>query len=95
MALFLYRDKAGNEIDLRRWVELFEDLTYSRIANDVIGKIEISTAWFGTFACQFETAIFALDNHGERGSVLNMERYSTEKEATDGHDRWVEWAKKQ
>lgn len=88
-----YYDRDGAAIDLRRWAELLDDLTYRRIAATKVTDeanpsrlFEVSTVWLGNnynfgegAPLIFETMIF-WDLEEE-----HCERYSTEIQARQGH----------
>ena len=96
-----YFDRLGVAISQREWVSLRERHDYYRIGSTTVGDIWISTVWMGldhgfSFAHPedtyvpiiFETMVF--NNAGEdRRMDLEMERYSTEAQARDGHEQMV------
>lgn len=93
-------DRQGKQItDLLQWAKLFERGDYKRVAVTTLpdGKW-ISTVWLGldhSFGSGppliFETMVFpSKDDMGD----LDCDRYSTEEEALEGHQRMVEkWSK--
>jgi hypothetical protein len=85
-----YYDKQGNPIDLWRWGELHEDLDYIVVEKTPLmyndEPVEVSTVWLGINhqwgegpPIIFETMVFGGPDDGDQW------RYSTEKEARDGH----------
>lgn len=42
-----YFDRKGNEIDLHRFGQLWEDVSYRRVKEDVIGDYVVKTFWMG------------------------------------------------
>jgi len=93
----MYYNKRGEEIDIMEWTELTEDEEYRKIKQENVGKYFISTVWIGlnhNFGdgepLIFETMVF-----GGKESDLDMDRYSTLKEAEKGHKKIVKkWSKK-
>ena len=76
------------EADLMTWARFFEDIDNRRVANDFIGKIQISTVFLGidhNFGkgkpLLFETMIFGGEKDGEQY------RWHTWKEAEEGHKK--------
>ena len=70
---------------------------YTRVGNDIIDGNLISTVFIGlSYAYSihsgnpivFETMIFDKNNHG-----FYQEKYSTWKEAEEGHKKAIEWVK--
>ena len=85
-----YYNKEGKELTLFEWIEKNEDVDYKRIALDKLDKYKVSTVWLGldhNFSNEkkliFETMVFK-DN-----DEVDCERYSTEKEAIEGHKAMV------
>lgn len=85
--------------DLLEWAKDFEDPKKKIVRRTTLSnKTLISTVWlgldhnvFGPKPLIFETMVFSPDDHGDH----DMERYSTEAEAIEGHKRMVlKWAKK-
>lgn len=75
------------------WAKDFENRKDRRIGLDKVNGYRISTVWLGldhSFMngkpLIFETMVFKGDSYAE----LDMERYSTEQEAKEGHLRMVE-----
>ena len=100
----LYFDRLGVAISQREWVSLREgDEEYYRIGSTTVGDIWVSTVWVGldmgfSFVHPdrvyepiiFETMVFNnAANPDDRFMDLEMERYSTEAQARDGHERMV------
>jgi hypothetical protein len=93
----IYFDKEGRGISLETFADLMITQEYRRVASDMIGDYHVSTVWLGinhAFSnveapTIFETMIFG----GEFEDEGYMERYSTEKEALEGHKRAVELVK--
>lgn len=91
------------ETDLLKWAKWFED-TFSQdpnpriVARTIIGKYTVSTVFLAvdySFTDSrkpvlFETMVFNEENRecGENFDI-NIERYSTKKEALAGHDKIV------
>lgn len=84
----LYFDRKGNPIvDITQWGKMFEDRNYQIVKQDKLPNgCFVSTVWLGldhshggTEPLIFETMVFLKDEE------LAQERYSTEKEALDGH----------
>lgn len=69
----MFYDRAGNAINLGRWLDLHGDYSYTRVAETVVGGVwRVSTVWLGTdhqFLAGppliFETMTFELaESHG-------------------------------
>lgn len=92
-----YYDPDGNEMTLDDWVKSFEDPTLKLVAQTKIGPFFISTvwlgcdhAWFGGPPLIFETMVFS-----EEDKTLDMDRYTSKREAWEGHKSWCDrYAKK-
>ncbi len=89
-----YYNKEGKGISMEEWARLFEDFEYKTISRITLsnGK-RVSTIWLGLnhnfrdgTPLIFETMVFP-KNEGE--GELYCERYTTLKEAEDGHKRIV------
>lgn len=89
-------DKAGQPINRDRYYELFEDLSYRRVAEDVLADgRRVSTVWLGidhdffgeeTGPLIFETMAFGPTPAGKLiGQVLHQERAVTEAQARRAH----------
>lgn len=106
----MYYDKEGNEITKELYITHQNDPEYSFINYTVLpdGHI-ISTIWLGIdlggglseVPLVFETALFFSNESKERKDLEGTDfveiigRYSTEKEAEEGHDKLIhEWAHK-
>lgn len=87
-------DRGGNPISMRTWARLLEfgGRAYKAVRQEQVGEYWVSTVWLGfdhSFRdgppLIFETMVF-------KGSWedLDMDRYSTEEEAVEGHERMVE-----
>lgn len=79
-------DKLGNPISVRGWERLQEDPAYKVVAQHQVGDAWVSTVWLGLDhrfgegpPLIFETMVF-----GGRLSD-ELERYSTEAQAWEGH----------
>jgi hypothetical protein len=94
----MYFDRAGNELDLIAWAELRRDTGYCRIGETLTHEVRVSTIWIGINmglmltgdsrpAGLFETMTFS-DVH-EMWDHQQW-RYSTEAEATAGHEEVVQ-----
>ncbi len=87
-------DKEGKPINLMEWAKLCEDPTYRRIEKTTLSNGKwISTVWLGLNhnygrgkPLIFETMVFL--NKEDFGEI-DMERYSTLKEAQRGHKRMI------
>jgi hypothetical protein len=96
-----YYDKQGKPLDEEGWTRKRADPEYRRVASTVLpdGK-RVSTIWIGLdYAFGrgppliFETMVFTSEDSGYDDEI---ERYSTEKEALEGHKHFVEkWSKAQ
>jgi hypothetical protein len=89
-----YYDRAGDPITQDRYLELFEDTAYRRVAETTVGPYCVSTVWLGFDhgfgdgePLIFETMVFHKDKGWEDQDV---DRYPTEAEALEGHRRMVE-----
>ena len=86
-------DREGHEIPYERWVILFEDTDYRRVAEDEIGPYWISTVWLGldhSFGHAeapwiYETMVF---KGGDMAGV-EQRRYATLEQAQVGHEETV------
>lgn len=83
-------DKDGRPIPLLEWARLIEDPRYRRVGFDTVKYgFRVSTVWlgidygFGVRRLIFETMVFP--PHDTRS--LYCKRYSTQKEAIEGHAR--------
>jgi len=90
-----YFDRQGNEIGLMKFAELFEDYDYKILKRTDLENCWVSTVWLGTDydfyetndkPIIFETMVFPNDSRSEE----YCERYSTEEEALEGHERMVD-----
>ena len=80
-------DRRGHPISINEWTVLFEDPTYQRVAYYEGGGYKVSTVWLGLdhgwgsdSPIIFETLVLRGVDEPEF-----MRRYSTEKDALDGH----------
>jgi hypothetical protein len=88
----LYYDREGLPITRERWSDLHSRPEYWRVGLDSVGRTQVSTVWLGIDHGHggdgppiiFETMVF-VDHEGG-----DMERYSTEAAALEGHARMVE-----
>lgn len=80
---------------MRDWARLrsFAGFEYRRIKQEKIGRYLVSTVWIGLDhgigserPLIFETMVF----EGEGNQELACERYSTERDALEGHERIAE-----
>jgi hypothetical protein len=85
-----YYSRAGEPITLAEWATAFEDFEAKRVAKTTVGDAEVSTVWLGLDhqfgdgpPLIFETMIFGGEHDQEQS------RYSTEKQAREGHERIV------
>lgn len=93
--MFNYYDKSGNPINMKEWIELKSNKKYHRVGKTILPNGNwISTVWLGldhSYTDEgsiliFETMVFPPDSFIE----LDMERYTTEQEAIQGHKNMVE-----
>jgi hypothetical protein len=100
----MYYDKDGVKIDLMTWAKLLEDGDYKIIKQDKLpdGKM-VSTVWLGLDQSYadgpiliFETMVFGPKKEkiifGKKhmlGDELDIDRYSTLREAKIGHERML------
>lgn len=89
-----YRDKEGNVIDLMKFADLWEDLSYRIIKKDIIGNYHISTIWLGVIYFPnflFETMVFIGNDclKPDFGNEDFIQRYTTLEEAIKGHEEIV------
>jgi len=90
----MYFDREGNEIPFLQWCMMFENSDYRVVKQDILpdGKT-ISTVWLGLDHSMwpggailiFETMIFNED-HEE----IDIERYTTEAQAIEGHEQMIQ-----
>ncbi len=52
-----YYDRKGNEIDLLRFGQLWEDISYRRVKEDEVGDYTIKTYWMGTDSYHMKKSI--------------------------------------
>ena len=97
-----FYDKQGKPLSLMEWAKKFEEIGYKRVGMDITTYgYRVSTVWLGLDhnysrgkPLIFETMVFH-DKKGKLGHDYNMERYSTLKEAKEGHKKMVKkWSKK-
>ena len=86
----LYWDMDGNRMTGEAFAQAFNDNEGKRIGNTTVGDADVSTVWLGVDhqfgdgpPLIFETMIFG----GPHDQFC--ERYSTKKQAADGHKRIV------
>ncbi|KJK56243.1 hypothetical protein [Saccharothrix sp. ST-888] len=90
----LYRDRAGNPIDVVRWGELWSDFEYRRVAESRVEgtDIVVRTVWEG--AISPVSPMFATGVLFDGGHRFSAPRYGeearTEKEALAQHERAVD-----
>lgn len=91
----VYYDRKGKPMGMLAWAKAFEDPKIKIVKRDTLpnGKL-VSTVWLGldhNFMGDrpliFETMVFPKEGDY---SELEMDRYSTEQEAIEGHKRMVE-----
>jgi hypothetical protein len=102
LRLPVYNDDGSINLEPLRVVEgLLSDVKYKRVAETTLADGKwVSTVWLGLdhrFLGEgppviFETMVFSAKGNGDG---LHQERYSTEKEAVEGHARMVEKWKQQ
>ncbi|MCP4668235.1 MAG: hypothetical protein GY849_17955 [Deltaproteobacteria bacterium] len=94
----MFYNREGKQITSEEFEKLFTDDKYKIIKQEDVGKYFISTVWLGVNynfgegeLLIFETVVF---EGRDLGADLEMERYSTEKEAIKGHKKMVNRFKK-
>jgi hypothetical protein len=100
----LYYDKEGKPLSTWRYQNYLTDLNYKIVKQDTYGNFFVSTVWIGmdhSFSWMypelelkpliFETMIFCHDN-GPNECKDYQERYCTEQEAIEGHNKACEIA---
>jgi hypothetical protein len=94
-----YYDKEGKLISMMEWAKLQNDKDYSIIEQEYVGIYWVSTVYLGldhNFYGGRQPLIFETMVFRGRESDFDMERYSTESQAVEGHRRMVnKWAKRQ
>lgn len=87
-----YYDRQGNPITSERWLELFKDRAYQRVAFTKVKDRRVSTVWLGMDhgfqddgILIFETMVFGGPEMDEP-----MWRYTSEEDALTAHDQIVE-----
>jgi hypothetical protein len=98
----MYRDRVGNPITFGRWIDLHRDHSYVIVGKTVVGSWEVSTVWLGhdhNFLpggppLIFETMVFEIAESQSwfgpyREDVGEQWRYSTERQAREGHEVMV------
>lgn len=92
----LFYDRQGKPISQADWSEAQEDFDYKMIGKTIVRGLEISTVWNGLDTSLlagppmiFETFVFRLEPR-EREPLGVAERYATEDQARQGHERWSE-----
>jgi hypothetical protein len=93
---FHYYDRQGKQISVNEWCDKCVDSEYKVVKQEVVGYYFISTIWIGLKENIFETMIFINEAllKGENDPLMEYEeRYSTEEEAFEGHERAVSTAK--
>jgi hypothetical protein len=85
-----YYDRHGKPLDREAFYASWGEPAEKYVRKTMVGKVEISTVWLGIDHAYsggppiiFETLVFG-GKHADDG-----ERYATEAEAIEGHDRWV------
>lgn len=103
MNLFYKLDENKNVVpsSVEEWAAFIEGkfpTNYRHVGDDVIGEKRISTVFIGIcynyspisdIPIVFETMIFDENRHG-----IYQDRYSTWKQAEEGHQKAIEWVKK-
>ena len=98
----MYYDKDGKPLDTLSWARLFENFDYKRVGLWKGKKYRVSTVWLGldhsfldSKPLIFETMVFNVKGRNINKD-LDMQRYTTLKEAEQGHKRMViKWAEKE
>lgn len=101
-----FYDREGKPISRCEWQNYLIDLDYKIVKKDTYGPFFVSTVWLGldhSFSWLpadqivnpliFETMIFCSDGSNELGDY--QERYSTEEEALEGHEKACQLAAQQ
>lgn len=98
-----YFDRKGNPMALLDWARLCEDDDYKIVKQEDVGDYFVSTVWVGLNMAFwrempikiFETMIFVKDKEQKRKDPIDgyQDRYSTEEEAIEGHEKAVKIAK--
>lgn len=98
-----YFDREGKLLERMEWVRRCEDDDYKIIKQEDVGGYFVSTVWIGLNMSYwrdapikiFETMIFRIDEDNEIEDRIRgyQERYSTETEALEGHEKAVKIAK--
>ncbi len=94
---YLNEDKTYRPAELMEWAEQFEHMD-RHVGNDMIEGKHVSTVWLGLDhgfmggePLVFETMVFS--EHEPRTDIY-LDRYSTWDEAVAGHQKAIEWVKK-
>jgi hypothetical protein len=92
-------NKKGERISDDEYMKLSRDKDYKIIKQENVGDYWISTVWLGRdhrFTLEgrpliFETMVFGKtkDGYVDHGDEHDVERYSDEKSAKEGHDFYV------
>ena len=101
----MYYDRDGKKIvgsdrlaATLKWGQLFENMEYKIVKQDTVGAFWVSTVWLGLEhgfdeelkPLIFETMVFKKRKDGSIDyTEIDVERYSTEKDALEGHERYV------
>ncbi|MFD7924025.1 hypothetical protein ACFV3R_33075 [Streptomyces sp. NPDC059740] len=84
-----HRDRQGQEIDLIRWAELWNDMAYRVVAEDQVDGILVRTVWEG--ADDVVGAMFATGVSHDGANWRNAQTEArTEAEAYEQHRKVVD-----
>lgn len=92
--MIFYYDKQGSPMDRDTWIQMFQDKEYAQVALHNDDRVTIATVWlglddshFGPPPLIFETMVLVQEKADiEPKYDAMMWRWSTEKEAKEGHD---------
>tara|TARA_Y100000310_G_C20447834_1_gene699269 strand:- start:545 stop:853 length:309 start_codon:yes stop_codon:yes gene_type:complete len=92
----MYYDKNGKSLEVMEWAKKLEDFDYKCVKKDILKNgIVVSTVWLGLdhniieqgSPLIFETMVFPKEGES---SELDVDRYSTEEEALNGHQKMID-----
>jgi len=96
----LNKDKSVSLCSAEEWSDQYEEMSRTKtkhVAKDLIDNKRISTVWLGLnnnfwdgAPLVFETMVF---NSEDSRYEIYCDRYSTWKEAEEGHQKAIEWVK--
>jgi hypothetical protein len=94
----MYFDRTGRPITLERWVDLWRDDDYRRVAEDMVivggEPLWVSTVWLGLdhsfdYRPGHVPVVYETMTFGHGGDADMQARWPTEAAALAGHDRIV------